>query len=89
LTTAFYRTRPPLTHLWDLQLYFRHLRATPFAIAWILSRVENGTRVRLVHTGFVLAKNATAFKTMSEGWKKVARNLDAIAAQRDSSTPLH
>jgi hypothetical protein len=49
---------------------------------------RNGTRVRLVHSGFVLPKNATAFKTMSEGWKKVARNLDAIAAQWDSSTPL-
>jgi hypothetical protein len=26
---------------------------------------------------------------MSEGWKKVVRNLDTIAAEQDSSKPLH
>src|SRR5882762_7920524 len=50
-----------------------------------LSRVENGTRLRLVHSGFVLPKNETAFKSMTEGWKKVVRNLDTIAAEQDSS----
>ena len=56
-------------------------------VTWILSRVENGTRLRLVHSGFVLPKNDTAFKNMSEGWKKVVRNLDTIAAEQDSSKP--
>ena len=56
-------------------------------VTWTLSRVENGTRFRLVHSGFVLPKNDTAFKNMSEGWKKVVRNLDTIAAQQDSSKP--
>jgi uncharacterized protein YndB with AHSA1/START domain len=54
-------------------------------VTWTLSRVENGTRLRLVHSGFVLPKNDTAFKNMSEGWKKVVRNLDTIAAEQDSS----
>jgi uncharacterized protein YndB with AHSA1/START domain len=58
-------------------------------VTWILSRVENGTRLRLVHSGFVLPKNDTAFKNMSEGWKKVVRNVDSIAAEQDSSKPLH
>jgi uncharacterized protein YndB with AHSA1/START domain len=58
-------------------------------VTWILSRVENGTRLRLVHSGFVLPKNETAFKNMSEGWKKVVRNLDAIAAEQVSSKPPH
>ena len=58
-------------------------------VTWILSRVENGTRLRLVHSGFVLSKNDTAFKNMSEGWKKVVRNLDTIAAEQDSSKKLH
>jgi len=58
-------------------------------VTWTLSRVENGTRLRLVHSGFVLPKNGTAFKSMSEGWKKVVRNLDSIAAEQDSSKPLH
>jgi uncharacterized protein YndB with AHSA1/START domain len=51
-------------------------------VTWILSRVENGTRLRLVHSGFVLPKNDTAFKNMSEGWKKVVRNLHAIAGEK-------
>ena len=47
-------------------------------VTFILSKVENGTRLRLVHSGFVLPKNDTAFKNMSEGWKKVVRNIGAI-----------
>ena len=58
-------------------------------VTWVLSRVENGTRVRLVHSGFVLPKNDTAFKSMSDGWNKVVRNLDTIAGEQDSSKPLH
>ena len=56
-------------------------------VTWTLSRVENGTRLRLVHSGFVLPKNDNAFKNMGEGWKKVFRNLDTIAAEQDSSKP--
>lgn len=44
-------------------------------VTWMLSRVQNGTRLRLVHSGFVLPKNATAFQNMSEGWLKVVKNL--------------
>ena len=56
-------------------------------VTWSLSTVENGTRLRLVHSGFVLPKNDTAYKNMSDGWKKVFRNLDAIAGEQDSSKP--
>src|SRR5229473_4045148 len=56
-------------------------------VTWTLSRVVNGTRLRLVHSGFVLPKNDTAFKNMGEGWKKVFRNLDTIAAEQNSSKP--
>jgi len=56
-------------------------------VTWTLSRVENGTRLRLVHSGFELPKNDNAFKNMSEGWKKVVRDLDTIAAEQDSSKP--
>jgi uncharacterized protein YndB with AHSA1/START domain len=51
-------------------------------VTWTLSRVDEGTRVRLVHSGFVLPTNESAFTNMSEGWKKVVRNLDAIAAEQ-------
>lgn len=52
-------------------------------VTFTLSRVAEGTRVRLVHMGFVLPKNETAFRSMGEGWKKVVRNLGAIADEQD------
>ncbi len=58
-------------------------------VTFILSRADGGTRLRLVHSGFVLPKNDTAFRSMSEGWKKVVRNLDAVAAEQDTSKRLH
>ena len=54
-------------------------------VTWSLVRAGNGTRVRLVHAGFELPRNDTAFRNMSEGWKKVVRNLDAAAAELGSS----
>ena len=47
-------------------------------VTWTLSRVDNGTRVRLVHSGFVAPRNDSAFKGMSEGWKVVVGRLDAL-----------
>lgn len=58
-------------------------------VTWTLTRVANGTRVRLVHSGFVLPKNDTAYQNMSEGWIKVVRNLDAVAAEQDAPEKLH
>jgi uncharacterized protein YndB with AHSA1/START domain len=58
-------------------------------VTFTLSKVKDGTRVRLVHSGFVLPKNEIAFKNMSDGWKKVVRNLETIAAEQDSSKKLH
>jgi uncharacterized protein YndB with AHSA1/START domain len=51
-------------------------------VTWTLSRIENGTRLRLVHSGFVLPKNDTAFKNMSEGWKKVVGRIGAISDEQ-------
>lgn len=51
-------------------------------VSFILSRVENGTRLRLVHAGFVLPTNETAFKNMGEGWKKVVPSIGAIAGEQ-------
>jgi hypothetical protein len=52
-------------------------------VTFILSKVENGTRLRLVHSGFALPKNDTAFKKMSESWKKVVQNSGAIVDGKD------
>jgi uncharacterized protein YndB with AHSA1/START domain len=53
-------------------------------VTFTLSRVENGTRLRLVHSGFVLPKNETAFTNMGAGWKKVVRTVGEIAAEQAS-----
>jgi uncharacterized protein YndB with AHSA1/START domain len=52
-------------------------------VTFTLSRVEDGTRLRLVHSGFVLPKNDTAFKNMSEGWKRCVRTIDSIATEKN------
>ena len=52
-------------------------------VTWTLARLGTGTRLRLVHSGFVLPQNETAFRGMSVGWKKVVRNLDTIAREQE------
>jgi uncharacterized protein YndB with AHSA1/START domain len=47
-------------------------------VTWSLSRTKNGTRLRLVHSGFVTPRNDSALKTMGEGWKKVVPAIGAI-----------
>jgi uncharacterized protein YndB with AHSA1/START domain len=52
-------------------------------VTFTLSRVENGTRLRLAHSGFVLPRNETAFKNMGDGWKKVVPRIGALAGEQD------
>ena len=52
-------------------------------VTWTLSRVGNGTRLRLVHAGFVTPQNDSALKTMGEGWKKVVPRIGAITGEED------
>jgi uncharacterized protein YndB with AHSA1/START domain len=54
-------------------------------VTFTLSKAANGTRLRLVHSGFVLPTNVTAFTNMSGGWKKVVQRLDAIAAEQNAA----
>jgi uncharacterized protein YndB with AHSA1/START domain len=49
-------------------------------VTFTLSRTPDGARLRVVHSGFVPAKNDHAFRTMGEGWKKVVHMVGAIAA---------
>lgn len=51
-------------------------------VTFMLSQVEGGTRLRLVHSGFVLPRNDSALKSMSDGWPQVLRNLRATAGER-------
>jgi uncharacterized protein YndB with AHSA1/START domain len=58
-------------------------------VTFTLARVDNGTRLRLIHSGFVLPRNETAFKNMGDGWKKVVPTIGAIAAEQVSSKKPH
>ena len=51
-------------------------------VTFVLSAVKAGTRLRMVHSGFVLPRNETAFRNMGDGWKKVIASIDAISAEQ-------
>jgi uncharacterized protein YndB with AHSA1/START domain len=50
-------------------------------VTWTLTQVESGTRLRLVHSGFVTPKNDSAFNSMSGGWPKVVQSVGNIAGE--------
>ena len=50
-------------------------------VTFTLSKVANGTRLTLVHAGFVLPKNDTAYKNMSGGWKKVVGRIGEMSGE--------
>ncbi|MDQ0320900.1 uncharacterized protein YndB with AHSA1/START domain [Pararhizobium capsulatum DSM 1112] len=58
-------------------------------VTFVLSKAETGTRLRLTHSGFVLPRNDTAYRNMSEGWKKVVQRLDTVVTEEASSQTLH
>ena len=51
-------------------------------VTWTLAKVDGGTRLRVVHSGFVLPKNATTFRNLSEGWQKVVGQIGVISGGR-------
>ena len=50
-------------------------------VTFTLTKVANGTRLRLVHSGFEMPKNETAYTNMSGGWKKVVGTIGAMAGE--------
>jgi uncharacterized protein YndB with AHSA1/START domain len=56
-------------------------------VTFTLEKVEGGTRLRLVHSGFVLPRNETAYRGMSNGWPKVVSRVGEIAGEQDQPTP--
>jgi len=49
-----------------------------------LAKVDGGTKLRLVHSGFVTPKNDAAFRNMSDGWKKVVGRIGAMSGEMPS-----
>lgn len=50
-------------------------------VTFILSRVADGTRLLLVHSGFELPRNETALTSMSGGWPKVVERIGELAGE--------
>ncbi|WP_114950763.1 SRPBCC family protein [Sphingosinicella terrae] len=48
-------------------------------VTWTLTEVPDGTRVRLVHSGFCTPRNDFAYRNMSGGWPKVVETVGALA----------
>jgi len=50
-------------------------------VSFTLTPVDGGTRLRLVHSGFVMPRNETARQNMGDGWVKVMARLDDAIAK--------
>jgi len=53
-------------------------------VTFTLAKVATGTRLRLVHAGFVTPKNDSALQTMGEGWKKVIKQIGAVTSEQEN-----
>jgi uncharacterized protein YndB with AHSA1/START domain len=47
-------------------------------VTWTLTEVPGGTRLRLIHSGFVTPKNDTAFQNMGNGWRTIVPRISTI-----------
>lgn len=54
-------------------------------VTFTLTQAAGGTRLRLVHSGFVLPRNDVAYRNMGEGWKVVVKRLEDVTAEEDSN----
>lgn len=53
-------------------------------VSWQLSAVEGGTRLKLVHSGFVVPVNDTAYQNLGKGWKVCFERVAGIATEQDT-----
>lgn len=53
-------------------------------VTFTLTPSDGGTRLSLVHSGFVVTRNRVAYARMSEGWVKVVRSLDTVSGEEGS-----
>ena len=56
-------------------------------VSWQLSVTEGGTRLQLVHSGFVVPKNETAYENLGKGWKVCLERVAGIATEEDTTGP--
>jgi len=47
-------------------------------VTWLLRPADNGTLLRMVHSGFELPRDAMAFGAMSPGWGKIVISIGRV-----------
>ena len=50
-------------------------------VTFTLEKTDGGTRMHVVHSGFVLPRNETAYRGMSGGWMKVVPRIGEISGE--------
>lgn len=50
-------------------------------VTFTLTQLAEGTRLKLVHSGFVTPVNDTAFENMGNGWRKVVPSIGKLAGE--------
>lgn len=58
-------------------------------VTFTLEPADGGTRLSVVHSGFVVPRNQTAYRNMSEGWRKVVGRLDQLASETPTKENLN
>ena len=51
------------------------------SVTWTLTPAAGGTHLKMVHDGFVLPENQSAYDAMSPGWGRVADRIGDLTAQ--------
>lgn len=55
-------------------------------VSWTLQQLPDGTRVRLVHAGFIAPTNDHAYGKMSQGWIGVVDKVRTLSGADDPQT---
>jgi uncharacterized protein YndB with AHSA1/START domain len=62
----------------------RYGSALDTIVTLTLQATAGGTRLRVVHAGFVAPRNDTAWRGMSEGWSKVIQTIGIVSDEENS-----
>lgn len=53
-------------------------------VTFTLEPADGGTRLHLVHSGFVLPRNDSAYRNMSGGWSQVVPRIGTVTDEQDT-----
>jgi hypothetical protein len=50
-------------------------------VTFLLSKTATGTRLRLIHSGFVTPQNDSAHETLGKGWKVCFERIGVLVSE--------